>query len=164
MEVRSGQTNNIDSVLGFAEPDSEDLHLVTGSACIDAGTSNNASTEDYDGNPRPQGAGYDIGAYEFEPVRMNERSAETHFTGDITLRPNPVSGGLWIHRSYSATLGFLRIFDITGRMVCALEFATQQSEIFWDRTDDSEVLLPAGNYFLIYTTKSNLFAYVKSSF
>ena len=42
-----------------------DLHLLEGSIAIDNGTSQGAPSEDYDGNPRPQGAGYDIGCYEF---------------------------------------------------------------------------------------------------
>lgn len=152
-ETASGQSNNIDSVPGFAEPDSENLHLLAGSACIDAGTSNNASTEDYDGNPRPQGAGYDIGAYEFDPVSIYTGPAQIHCAGEISLRPNPASNGLWIHRSNSQATGFLRIFDITGRMVCTLDFAEQELEIYWNRKDNAGILLPAGNYFIVYTNE-----------
>ena len=39
--------------------------LYTGSPCIDAGTSTGAPTTDYAGISRPQGAGYDIGPYEY---------------------------------------------------------------------------------------------------
>jgi len=42
-----------------------DLHLSSKSLCIDRGTSEGAPTTDGDGNPRPAGAGFDIGAYEF---------------------------------------------------------------------------------------------------
>ncbi|HDN51460.1 MAG TPA: DUF1565 domain-containing protein, partial [Thermoplasmatales archaeon] len=42
-----------------------DLHLIGGSMAIDAGTQVNAPSIDYDGIPRPQGNGYDIGAYEY---------------------------------------------------------------------------------------------------
>jgi hypothetical protein len=41
-----------------------DLHLTAQSPCIDQGTSANAPAADADGNARPAGAGYDIGAYE----------------------------------------------------------------------------------------------------
>jgi len=41
------------------------FHLKEGCMAIDNGTSSNAPSVDYDGNPRPQGAGYDIGAYEY---------------------------------------------------------------------------------------------------
>jgi hypothetical protein len=46
-----------------------DFHLQASSPAINAGVSDSVMspllTADYDGNPRPQGSGYDIGAYEF---------------------------------------------------------------------------------------------------
>ena len=44
---------------------SGDYHLKSISPAIDAGTSIDAPSTDYDNNTRPQGAGFDIGAYEF---------------------------------------------------------------------------------------------------
>jgi hypothetical protein len=41
-----------------------DFHLLATSPAIDAGTPANAPPRDRDGNPRPVGAGYDLGAYE----------------------------------------------------------------------------------------------------
>jgi hypothetical protein len=41
------------------------LHLSSSSLCIDHGTAEGAPATDGDGNPRPAGAGFDIGAYEF---------------------------------------------------------------------------------------------------
>jgi hypothetical protein len=40
-----------------------DFHLLSGSAAVDAGKATSATT-DIDGNPRPQGTAFDIGAYE----------------------------------------------------------------------------------------------------
>lgn len=48
-------------------PSSHDYHLVSGSPAIDVGSSTSAPNHDHDANPRPQGAGYDIGAYEYQP-------------------------------------------------------------------------------------------------
>lgn len=45
---------------------SDDFHLNPLSPCIDRGTDTGVY-EDYDGNVRPQGGGYDMGAYEFIP-------------------------------------------------------------------------------------------------
>ena len=42
-----------------------DIHIKQGSIAIDAGTPNNAPKVDFDGLSRPQGGGYDIGAYEY---------------------------------------------------------------------------------------------------
>lgn len=43
---------------------SGDYHLAPGSPAIDAGTNQNAPTSDINGGARPQGKGWDIGAYE----------------------------------------------------------------------------------------------------
>ena len=56
---------NIDPL--FANPAAEDYHIQAGSPAIDAGL-NVGVTTDLEGTPRPQGGGYDIGAYEFTPA------------------------------------------------------------------------------------------------
>ena len=48
----------------FANNAANDYHLVAGSPAVDAGTATDAPATDIVGTPRPQGAGYDIGAYE----------------------------------------------------------------------------------------------------
>jgi hypothetical protein len=48
----------------FVDPAVSDLHLSPASPAIDTGTSAGAPSEDFDGRARPQGNGYDIGAYE----------------------------------------------------------------------------------------------------
>ena len=50
----------------LANPSSADFHLMTGSAAIGAGVMIPATT-DFDGNARPQGSAWDIGAYAFVP-------------------------------------------------------------------------------------------------
>ncbi len=49
----------------LVNPAQKDFHLQSTSPAIDAGASISGVIGDYDGNSRPQGAGYDIGAYEY---------------------------------------------------------------------------------------------------
>jgi hypothetical protein len=51
----------------FVDAANDDYHILGGSPAIDAGM-NAGITYDLDGNLRPQGTGYDIGAYEFTPA------------------------------------------------------------------------------------------------
>ncbi len=53
----------------FVDANKHDFHLAKGSPCIDAGAAGSAPRDDADGRPRPQGAGYDIGAYEYVGAR-----------------------------------------------------------------------------------------------
>ena len=64
----AGDTMGTNPVVGdplFVDPGGADFHLQSGSPAIDAGSPLNAPADDYDGNPRPQGSDYDIGAFEY---------------------------------------------------------------------------------------------------
>lgn len=49
----------------FVNPAAQDYHLKAGSPAIDAGLALQSVTTDLEGTSRPQGDGYDIGAYEY---------------------------------------------------------------------------------------------------
>jgi len=49
----------------FVNAANADFHLTGNSPAIDAGSSAGAPAKDFDGNSRPRGAGYDIGAFEY---------------------------------------------------------------------------------------------------
>jgi hypothetical protein len=51
----------------FSDTTCGNFHLTLGSPAIDNGTSDQAPSDDYDGVPRPQGSGFDIGAFEYAP-------------------------------------------------------------------------------------------------
>jgi parallel beta-helix repeat protein len=57
--------NNLTINPKFVNAASFDFHLQAGSPAINAGLTLSVVATDYAGTPRPQGAGYDIGAYEY---------------------------------------------------------------------------------------------------
>jgi hypothetical protein len=64
----SGGITGSSSVTGnpqFVNPSGGDFHIQSTSPAIDKGTSTDAPNVDFDGNARPKGAGYDIGAFEY---------------------------------------------------------------------------------------------------
>jgi predicted outer membrane repeat protein len=67
VSVASG-LGNIIAAPSFANTATGDFRLMIGSPCIDAATSTAAPAADKDGIPRPQGRGYDMGAYEYPVV------------------------------------------------------------------------------------------------
>jgi len=59
-------SSNLDNLAPqFADQTTENYHLKKSSPCIDAGTSVGAPDTDIDGDLRPQGEGFDIGADEY---------------------------------------------------------------------------------------------------
>ena len=84
----SGQDlNSIVSTEGsvFVNAGANNYHLAAGSPAIDKGTSVNAPSTDLDGNPRPSGAGYDIGAYEYQNGSPAPAPAPTPAASSSTL-------------------------------------------------------------------------------
>jgi hypothetical protein len=73
----------------FVNPSAGDYHLGQGSAAIDAGIDAGVTT-DIDGDPRPLGLGFDLGADEF-------RSPE--FAPDIVVEPDSLSAELCLDDS-----------------------------------------------------------------
>jgi hypothetical protein len=65
-----------------------DYHLAAGSPAIDAGMSSGAPTSDLDGQVRAQGAGYDIGAYEYMTATPATPTSTT--SGSATPPPDTV--------------------------------------------------------------------------
>ncbi|MAE71301.1 MAG: hypothetical protein CME06_12645 [Gemmatimonadetes bacterium] len=68
-------SGNIDAEPGMRNPWRGDFRLSASSPCIDAGTSSSAPPSDYEGDPRPQGGGVDIGADEYSRPREVDSAA-----------------------------------------------------------------------------------------
>ncbi|MGN7723894.1 PKD domain-containing protein [Chitinophaga sp. 22620] len=71
---------------GFVNPTSKDFHLGTGSSAIDKGRDLSAYfTGDYDGEPRPQGTTYDVGADEFTAGAPVNKIPVASAGNDVTI-------------------------------------------------------------------------------
>lgn len=67
-------TGNINNNPMFVAPTTGDFHIQQGSPCIDTGTSSGAPSTDFEGDPRPYGTDYDIGADEYAGPPTYERA------------------------------------------------------------------------------------------
>ena len=64
--ISRGSDNFVGDPL-FVNAEGADFRIMLGSAAIDRGATLTDTNPDYQGNSRPQGAAYDIGAFEFDP-------------------------------------------------------------------------------------------------
>lgn len=100
---------------------SSDGHLQAGSPAIDSGTSISALPMDLDGTPRPQGAAFDVGAYEFG-----------NGTPSITISVNPAAVSLSQGQSQQFTS------SVTG---------TVNTGVTWSMSPSVGQLSATGQYF-----------------
>jgi len=91
--VQNNLFDGVGSVIGssyiignpqFINLANHDFHLTPGSLAIDTGSSINAPTIDFDGKSRPQGAGIDIGAFEYVSACISVWRCETDINGNKT--------------------------------------------------------------------------------
>lgn len=110
--------NVLNSTVTFEDPDHTDplqrsfrLHQNSLSA-IDMGYVVPSVHQDFDGNSRPLGNGYDIGAVEYiPPISIDDFN---HVENSI-FYPNPTNG--IVHFKTEISIQELQIFDITGRLI-----------------------------------------------
>jgi hypothetical protein len=60
-----GEIDDDPGLVDYREDGTGDYHLTADSPCVDAGTATGAPDTDIEGTARPQGAGYDIGPFEY---------------------------------------------------------------------------------------------------
>jgi len=76
----------------FVDPTGFNLHLLSTSNAVDNGTSTDAPSDDYDGIPRPQGSGYDIGAYEYSSSPITTTAGSSTTTTAVSDTTTSVDG------------------------------------------------------------------------
>lgn len=64
-------SNYVEGAAQFADAEGANFHLQANSPALDTGQSAEAPPNDFDGNPRPVGGGYDIGAFELQQTGSN---------------------------------------------------------------------------------------------
>ena len=107
---------NIDGDPLFVDPGVGDFRLGPGSPCIDSGTATGAPDHDIEGDPRPLGAGFDMGSDEYSDPPL-PHDLELFFAGcpDTLERGTPlvVTGGVRNNGDESESLDYAAL-DITG--------------------------------------------------
>ena len=146
----------------FVDPLNFDLHLLETSNAINHGTNIGAPSDDYDGNPRPRGDGYDIGAYEYQGsvgVFGNERITAVPKTYGLSQNfPNPFNPitkiNYYLPKSCYVSI---KVFNVLGEEINILVDSIKNSgqhQVVWNVSD-----LSSGLYF--YRMEAGEFKKVK---
>ncbi|MAE69563.1 MAG: hypothetical protein CME06_03735 [Gemmatimonadetes bacterium] len=136
----------------FLDPIGADYHLRPGSPCIDAGTSSGATGTDFEGDLRPWGAGWDIGADEYTGVGI-ERFEPPIFAPRTMLAPaypNPFNPSTTIPFALAEAGGVrLAIYDLKGALVRILVDGPRSAGLHavrWDGRNRVGLVVPTGVY------------------
>jgi hypothetical protein len=97
----------------FIDRQNGNYHLVQNSPCIDAGTFV-PLVDDFEGNLRPKGIGYDIGAYEFQGTTTSIYSNE--LIKLISIYPNPTNGLVNI-KIQNQAIQHIKLYDLKGMLI-----------------------------------------------
>jgi len=123
-----------------------DYHSIVTSSAVDAGSSVNAPNIDKDGITRPQGNGFDIGAYEFKSsASVDEETLPNDF---ILFQnyPNPFNPTTNIQYAISnRQFVVMKVYDILGNKVATLVNQEQTAGSYEVEFNASN--LPSGVYF-----------------
>jgi hypothetical protein len=105
----------------FVDAANGNYELKSGSPCIDAGTSNEAPLIDFNNVTRPQGAGFDIGAYEYvdssvrsSSITTNKTSYNTGESISSTFNGGPGNAKDWIGICNQGTTTYVAWLYVDG--------------------------------------------------
>jgi hypothetical protein len=134
----------------YIDPANFDLHLLQTSPAVDKGSSVGAPSDDYDGNPRPSGNGYDIGAFEYQSSVGVFGNGSINSIPEIQILfqnyPNPFNPSTIIKYDLpESDFVTLKIYNLCSQEVETLvnEFQTAgEQEMVWQPKS-----LPSGIYF-----------------
>ena len=138
----------------FVDPANLELHLIETSLAVDHARSDLAPPIDFDGNTRPIGSGFDIGAYEYgSPVSVQynkETFSKSKSFQIFQSYPNPFNSNTVISYQLNKPMTVeIEIFNIYGQSIRRWQNAhTTIGEfiITWDARDNFGNLIPSGEY------------------
>ncbi len=116
-------TGNIAKNPLFINPKIGDFLLQKDSPCIDAGTANDAPLFDFIDTKRPQGKGFDIGAFEYKEINGIEK--KTH--NQTIIYPNPTTGKMYFNHQYSGK--HYEIISSSGTLVISGIIESQSIDV-----------------------------------
>ena len=153
----------------FVDAANFDFHLSPASPAVDHGTGVGAPLHDYDGNPRPSGSGYDMGAYEYQVSSgvLDRGEKEGGPRSPILFQnyPNPFSGNGAFGSATTAISYYLfvagpvdlKIYDLSGQRVSTLLREHQPAgshQVQWDARDDFGERVGSGVYLYALKTRN----------
>ncbi len=137
-------TGNISADPFWVNENNGNLHLKQGSACINAGLTTTVVQSDFDGEPRPYGGKFDIGAYEFNPTTFGVAEQTEEFSA-LKIFPNPSSGEITIDPGDVGQAHQLTLITILGEVIAEKRYNPGQPVHFTD--------LQKGIYLLVMDKK-----------
>jgi parallel beta-helix repeat protein len=141
----SNFSNFFVDVADMAVPINFDLHLLPGCSAIDAGDTLYAPGIDFEGVIRPQGAGIDVGAYEYLDSIPTSSVLKIEAIQALRIYPNPSQGTfqLLLEGFDQETEGILELFSSLGEKVFTTQCAQTSST-----SVDLPRSLPKGMYWV----------------
>ncbi|MBF0507434.1 MAG: VCBS repeat-containing protein [Deltaproteobacteria bacterium] len=133
--------NSVTAAPLFLNASTSDLHLTPSSPAIDAGSSVDAPAFDYDGRFRPQGQGWDIGAYEYP------KNTNFDFNGDgkaDILWRSTDTGQVWMYLMNGMSIAFKGVIatvnDLNWQIQGIGDFnGDGEADILWRNTNTGQV-------------------------
>lgn len=158
------KSNNLTKNPLVVHPETGDFHLTADSPAIDAGTDVDAPTDDFDGNARPFGAGFDIGACEYIGSAGVDQCRSDAVQPDKTALspsyPNPFNAQTIITFKLSERSDVqIAVYDPMGRQVHV--WATQSYDagshrLVWDARNQFGLPVASGLYFIKMSAKGKI--------
>ncbi|MFT5167969.1 MAG: parallel beta-helix repeat protein [Saprospiraceae bacterium] len=139
LDLNSQVVDNPNEV--FVSFSQNDFHLLENSPAVDAGNNVAFLSTDLEGNPRPIGTGFDIGAYEYQGTTA---LADILVKSNISFHPNPFKMEIFIDNTSLKDLTF-SLKNINGQQLYQGKVVEGKISIGGD--------IPRGTYALTIKTK-----------